>query len=173
MGRYMQVSMLSQVTGKVTWVDVHTGLGPSGLDTLLFVDPDSKKKANAQQNDVASHFRGAPGGIQNLAEGDSAGDVAAGYELTAGTLMHFYPHTCFPRSSDVLVLGQEFGTLPGFLVARAVILENQAFNYAKARQPFFATFIRDAFYVRTPQWKRSVLERGLAVLAQAVARSSE
>ena len=62
--------------------------------------------------------------------------------------------------------------MPGVLVARAMILENAAFNHAPARQAEWAAFTRDAFYVRTQDWRRAVLERGLKLLHQAVARSS-
>jgi len=57
-------------------------------------------------------------------------------------------------------------------VGRALVLENAAFQHAPDAQPFWSTFTRDAFYVRTGAWKQSVVQRGLAVLAQAEAHSA-
>ena len=152
--------------GIVTWIDVHTGLGPSGKDTLMpDVRPDSKMSATKE---TEAHFPGAFA-INHMTSG--SGDVAAGYELTTGTVGLFYPRL-FPNSRKPLVVTQEFGTLPGILVARAMILENQAFVHAPETQPTWSEYTRDAFYVRTDAWRASILERGLAVLHQAIARST-
>ena len=61
---------------------------------------------------------------------------------------------------------QEFGTHSVITVARALILENMLHNHF--RTP--SLLIRDAFYPRTPKWRRSMLTRGLRVLKQAIER---
>lgn len=149
--------------GTVTWVDVHTGLGPSGKDTLLLATP-------ADTLEARKWFHGAHA-METLSSGDN-GDVLAGYEVAVGYASNFYGKLFSEDKNRPLLLTQEFGTLPGILVARALILENQAFNYDPQNQPFWSTFTRDAFYVRTSAWKRSILDRGTAVLAQAIARAS-
>ena len=152
--------------GIVTWIDVHTGLGPSGKDTLM---PDVRADSKLSVlKETEAHFPGAFA-INHMTSG--SGDVAAGYELTMGTVGLFYPRL-FSNSRKPIVVTQEFGTLPGIFVARAMILENQAFVYAPETQPTWSEFTRDAFYVRTDAWRTSILDRGLAVLHQAVVRST-
>ena len=70
--------------GIVTWIDVHTGLGPSGKDTLMPDGVDSKLSATKE---TEAHFPGAFA-INHMTSG--SGDVAAGYELTTGTVGLFY-----------------------------------------------------------------------------------
>lgn len=161
--RDFMVEHFEGTTGTVTWIDVHTGLGRQGYDSLLISNSGDATR-------LEKAFPGSLEGIQGF-DGDG-GDVGAGYELTVGFVNEFYEQ-CFPKGREVLVMTQEFGTLSGVLVARAMILENQAFNYDRAQQPFWSTFTRDAFYVRTAEWKRSVLHRGLTVLNQAIGRSSQ
>ena len=66
------------------------------------------------------------------------GDVSAEYTLTRGVVHDLYPHR-FHADTDSLILTQEFGTLPGVLVARALVLENMAHQHipdAAARSPW-------------------------------------
>ena len=158
----------SERVGTVTWIDVHTGLGPPGVDTLL-----TKLSAGVDSNAEARKWFGNGAQVQDTGSPTSAGegDVGAGYELTIGFAGAFYPRF-FHADARTLFVTQEFGTVPGVLVARAMILENGAFNHAPAQQPAWSAFTRDAFYVRTTAWRRSVLERGLALLHQAIARSA-
>jgi len=106
--------------------------------------------------------------VNDIAAG--RGDVAAGYEQTIGNTGKYYTRM-FEHARKPFLVTQEFGTLPGVFVARAMILENQAFVYAPQEQPAWSTFSRDAFYVRTREWRKAVLGRGLTLLHQAIARS--
>eukprot|EP00949_MAST-11_sp_MAST-11-sp1_P000087 g87.t1 len=150
--------------GTVTWIDVHTGLGPSGVDTLLpkSMDGDDPKLA------VKETKKWFPGIAVDDA-GDSS--VGAGYDMTVGFSGSFYTRL-FHKDRRALFITQEFGTLPGLFVARAMILENQAFVYAPHLQPEWSQYTKDAFYVQKPAWRRSVLDRGLQLLSNAIRRSS-
>lgn len=148
--------------GVLTLIDVHTGLGPSGEDTLM-----PKGDAGFLAAEMPKHFPGAP--VEDSSPG--GGDVAAGYELTIGGAPEYYVQL-FDRAVRPLGMTQEFGTVPGVFVARAMILENQAFVYAPHEQPAWSELTRDAFYVRTEPWRKSVLGRGLTLLHQSIARSS-
>lgn len=147
--------------GRATWIDVHTGLGRSGEDTLLIEDPTALFS-------VKKLFPGAPK-VQAVG---GEGDVGAGYDLTRGFCEELFKHR-FSHSADLQFVTQEFGTLPGFLVARAMVLENQAFHYAPEQHAQWAAYTRDAFYVRSSKWKALVLERGLTVAEQAIRRSTQ
>jgi hypothetical protein len=144
----------------VTWVDVHTGLGRSGGDTLL---------TSAGWEEMERRYPGA-GAVQDESAGE--GDVGGGYELTRGFCRELMQHRFAPEAR-LQHFSQEFGTLPGVLVARAMVLENQAWNYAQREQAYWASFTRDAFYVRTPAWKESIVRRGVLVAEQAMARAQE
>ena len=160
----------TKTRGKVTWVDVHTGLGPSGVDTLLM---------GRDSEDPNIWFPDAPRPPQGFNSGGGGGggggdsDVSSGYDLTRGLTAELYGPLFRPDSSP-MILTQEFGTVNSLLVARALILENAAHHYCPSggARASWATLVRDAFYVRTDEWRGSVLRRGLEVLAQAAARSS-
>lgn len=121
----------ADVKGPVTWVDVHTGLGPSGIDTLI-------TKSEEDGENAQKWFADAP--TIDVLEAKTAGDVAAGYDLTEGFMNHLYVDR-FPNNAEqghhAFIITQEFGTVPGFFVARAMILENQAFHHDTHHQPFW------------------------------------
>ena len=99
------------------------------MDTLLV-------ESQAEADDVKKWFAGAP--AIDITGPDATGDVGAGYDLTRGFMKDFYADL-FPSSvgGEAMVLSQEFGTLPGIFVARAMILENQAFQHDPQQQPFW------------------------------------
>lgn len=168
----------------LTWIDVHSGLGPTGVDTLL-AHSGTDKSDGTNSAGVDKWFYGAPRPVQHhFGQGesgenepsgvDSGGDVTSGYDLSRGILNEYYAKL-FETSSPgahPLIVTQEFGTVPGILVARGMILENMAYKYARESQPYWSQFSRDAFYVDTDRWRRSILSRGLIVLRQAIERSS-
>ena len=104
----------ASVRGPVTWVDVHTGLGARGTDSLLVHDASSLAE-------VRTHFPGAAS-VQDTSAGHEAGEVADSYELARGFIAPFYQRI-FDGAARPLLLTQEFGTRHGTLVGRALILE--------------------------------------------------
>lgn len=188
----MKEGYSENTSGIVTWIDVHTGLGPTGVDTLLAHGvPDDTPNGTADSGDDTSKggvdrwFPDAPRPVQyhfgqvgksndkaaKLASGANS-DVTAGYDLSVGIMNDYYAKlfTASP-SARPLVVTQEFGTRSGIFVARGMILENMAFHYVPEEQPRWSAFSRDVFYVRTDEWRRSILTRGLTVLRQAIERS--
>ena len=172
---------LTDNVGSLTWIDVHTGLGPSGIDTLLAHGIDQSHGTDGAVAD--EWFYGAPRPVQyhfgqgengQNESGGAGGDVTSGYDLSRGIMNEYYAKLFDSTSPDAhpLIVTQEFGTVPGVFVARGMILENMANNHARESQPFWSQFSRDAFYVRTDSWRRSILSRGLTVLRQAIERSS-
>ncbi len=149
----------------VTWIDVHTGLGPSGIDTLLI--------SEVYKDEIERWFPDLPRPMQDT---NGNGDVAGGYDLSKGFMNGFYRdvfQSIQGKSVSPLILTQEFGTLTAVLVARAMIFENMAYNYAPLEDHgWWSHFTRDAFYVRSTEWRYNVLQRGLKVWKQAIRRSS-
>eukprot|EP00566_Odontella_aurita_P013310 CAMPEP_0113546182 /NCGR_PEP_ID=MMETSP0015_2-20120614/11665_1 /TAXON_ID=2838 /ORGANISM="Odontella" /LENGTH=459 /DNA_ID=CAMNT_0000446611 /DNA_START=146 /DNA_END=1522 /DNA_ORIENTATION=+ /assembly_acc=CAM_ASM_000160 len=142
--------------GTVTWIDVHTGLGPRGLDTLM---------AHSAEEDPAEHFRDTPlpilHGLNKNKKDKKNIDAGSGYDLSRGVMEDLY-YDLFSSSGGAaqtsgrrkpMILTQEFGTVNGVMVARAFILENMAYHYAAPEEHArWADYTRDAFYVRSDDW---------------------
>ncbi|TMW55110.1 hypothetical protein Poli38472_013872 [Pythium oligandrum] len=139
-------------------VDVHTGLGRAGVDTLVLL--------GGTNNELASRTFAEEKASKNLvANTDSSNDVADGYATVVGFVGEGIGKLVpADRQDNMILLFQEFGTVPGIFVFKATNDENAYFNHAPSRRLPFAEKIRDVFYVhRSFSWKQSVLERGLAV----------
>ena len=142
--------ILSQAK-KAIFIDVHSGLGPLGVDTFMVDDKE-------QQAEVEKIF---PFRVE--AHGGSG--ASSGYELMMGGLS---VKKMFP-SVDVIEVTEEFGTIPGIFVARNIILENAAYHYARDSHLHEITqqWLRDAFYPQSMMFKRKVLVYGLDAFYRA------
>jgi hypothetical protein len=147
----------------LTMINVHTGLGPSGQDTLLAL-----KDSGISPEELADAFHGSH--IPTVTQ--AASEVASGYDLVIGTAEHFFAPLQTKKSDWILT--QEFGTMSTVFVGVSLILENMAhFHLPNTEAMEWARWTtKRAFYKRTPKWRQQVLTRGLNVLNQAVARSS-
>ncbi|CAJ1435307.1 unnamed protein product [Effrenium voratum] len=162
---------------KVAWVDVHTGLGPTGVDVLLGSGKDYPKlqelfpkiagESDGPQNsfgltvDEVLKRRCGEGAELEMNGAHFSASQSAGYEFSVGILSSDWVTTFFAKNSgQVLQVAQEFGTLGNLSVARALMLENYGWNHDRQNHDFWRTYTRDAFYVRTGDWKARVLRRG-------------
>ena len=145
----------------VTMVNVHTGLGVSGQDTIM-----ASSSSGISPQELSNAFTNSS--IPSLTQAGTA--VAAGYDLAKGTAEHFFSRL-FSKQSDWIVT-QEFGTVPMLFVGTSLIMENMARQYLPESQAIqWTTLTREAFYKRTPKWRKDVLVRGLRVLNQAIDRT--
>lgn len=170
---------------EVGWVDVHTGLGAKGVDVLMGDAADNQ--------DLSGVFPAIPGefdGFQTLSQqttdqliearctsrpevqNSRRGSQSSGYEFTVGPLGRSEWISTFfkPQTGESIVVTQEFGTLPGIAVARALMFENTGFHYDRQNHHRWRAFTRDAFYVRTADWKTKVLRRGHDVVTKMAAQ---
>eukprot|EP00545_Synedropsis_sp_CCMP1620_P005305 CAMPEP_0119009746 /NCGR_PEP_ID=MMETSP1176-20130426/4579_1 /TAXON_ID=265551 /ORGANISM="Synedropsis recta cf, Strain CCMP1620" /LENGTH=443 /DNA_ID=CAMNT_0006962319 /DNA_START=46 /DNA_END=1374 /DNA_ORIENTATION=- len=162
---------------KMTWINVHTGLGSSGIDTILFdmgCGGDGACQAKNNEQEVAKVFS------ESLVPGTSTGgeDVQQGYDLMQGSteqlVRALFAAPSSPETNnenDNWLLTQEFGTIPSILVGRALILENMYHNHHRAGakpKTAGASLLKSAFYPRTTKWRRSILVRGLRIVQQAM-----
>lgn len=146
-------------------VDVHTGLGPAGFDTILVgsaVGTDTVDK-------VFGEYEKSVKSITPLSS-DGNG-VSEGYDATVGFILDGIASSLPPQSKARNVLiAQEFGTVPGVFVVKAAVEENFAYHHAPSRRLPYAEKLRDVFYLhRSASWKKSVVERGIAVYDQVYA----
>uniref|UniRef100_K3XD05 DUF2817 domain-containing protein n=1 Tax=Globisporangium ultimum (strain ATCC 200006 / CBS 805.95 / DAOM BR144) TaxID=431595 RepID=K3XD05_GLOUD len=140
---------------KVGVIDVHTGLGPAGVGTLLLNDNLDGKRV-----------QGVFAGGKVVVSGDESDDAASGYEGAAGKLCSGIA-IFLPKRVQNVCLTQEFGTAPGFAVLKALIEENAMYHHAPTRRLPYAEKLRDVFYLhRSFQWKANLLQRGRRVFDQ-------
>ncbi len=91
-------------TKTLALIDVHTGLGPYGKDTLL-VSPSTTLNVPFKQWVSAHDFDG--------------------YEIVLGQVADSYPSQLVSPGTEVLSMVQEFGTWPSFWVGYNLMLENR------------------------------------------------
>ncbi|DBA04484.1 TPA: hypothetical protein N0F65_010080 [Lagenidium giganteum] len=140
-------------------IDVHTGLGPAGYDTLIL-------KAQEDKATAMSVFAADGHTKRVVVSGDEDNDAARGYDGATGFLCNGLVKQ-FPAKVQKLCLTQEFGTVSGLFVLKALIDENAVYHHSPTRRLAFAEKLRDTFYLhKSFSWKRDVVQRGLTVLKQ-------
>jgi len=141
---------------RLGWIDLHTGLGPSGHGELIFAD----------RNDPASLARARRWwGPQVTSMYDGSSSSA---ELTGLLFNAIYLHC---PQAEYTGIALEYGTLPMQDVMAALRADQWLYNHPEAGAEQRAAIkrqMRDAFYVDTPAWKRQIVEQGLAAAGQAV-----
>jgi hypothetical protein len=143
---------------ELTVVDVHTGLGRSGEDTLILTtvcNMSLAEKIFAEEN--------AAGLVASSQATENA--VTQGYEDAGGYVVDGIVGL-FPAEhrDKVITVGQEFGTVPFLFSFKAVVEEHAMYTYFPTRRLPFAEKLRDTFYVhQSPFWKQQVVARGLNV----------
>jgi hypothetical protein len=143
--------------GPIVWIDVHTGLGPFGMDTVV-----SEKIISAEE--MTKWFATA---YRLLTPEEKNTGAMDGYELSKGTLPSLVYEV---TNKTALALTQEFGTLPGLLVARAFILENMMYHFGddEGRRSLGRPWLQAAFYPQSSLWRSSIIQRGVAIVLQSI-----
>ena len=143
--------------GRVVWVDVHTGLGPLGMDTLA-----SEKAMSPEE--MSKWF---PTAYRRLTPDSKNVGALDGYELVNGMLPTLVYET---TKKTALAMTQEFGTLPGVLVARSLILENMIHQFGddEGRRTLGRPWLQAAFYPQSSSWRSSIVQRGVALALQSI-----
>ena len=149
-------------TKRLILIDVHTGLGPSGVDTLMVGTGDERKRTYEV---FPLHDKAF---VEAHTDSEATG-ASAGYADGQGYVSD-YPNQYFGDLSFHLGVTQEFGTVPGPLVVRAQIRESAGWNHARWTLAHVqaASALSDVFYVKTEAWKVSVLSRGQVLIDQAL-----
>jgi hypothetical protein len=150
-----------------TWINVHTGLGPHGKDTILFGAAGLGGICNANREDVAKVFN------TSLIPGATGGDdVQAGFSLMQGSTEQLVQPLFAGEDRNDWFVTQEFGTIPSILVGRAMILENRMHHHPTSNEDSSMgdSLLKNAFYPQTQKWRRAILTQGLRLVQQAMER---
>ena len=142
---------------RLGWIDLHTGLGPSGHGERIFAcrnDPAALARAKAWWGPA----------ITSTYDGTSSSAPLTGLMSTAAY------EEC--PQAEYTGIAMEYGTLPVEQVLNALRAEHWAENHPELPDEQRAAIkrqMRDAFYVDTAEWKAQVLSQGLQCAYQAVA----
>jgi len=157
-------------------IDVHTGLGPSGVDTLMVNDLTTAKiYEGSEEKPIIEHFR----------EAGTGDDAAQGYDLAIGSTNDLCD-SLFPNSKFKACVTEEFGTIASIFVGQASVQEMSVWRYLKRLKESeqssmeeleFAVALMDtyahrklaAFYPNKVQWKKSIVKRGMARFVESLA----
>ncbi len=142
---------------RLAWIDLHTGLGPSGHGERIFAcanDSAALKRARA--------WWGAD--VTSIYDGSSASALLSG-------LMWMAAYQECPQA-QYTGIALEYGTQPMDEVTGALREDQWYENHPEAPLELRAAArrrMRDAFYTDTAAWKQRVVEQGVDAARQAVA----
>jgi hypothetical protein len=146
--------------GRIAWIDLHTGLGPSGVGERIYSGRDDPA-ASAR----ASHWWGGEGRtpITSIYDGSSTSAFLTGLMFTS-----IYEEC---PQAEYTGMALEYGTVPVMQTFQALRGEQWLNGHPDApaelaapiRQQMFA-----AFYTDTDAWRERVIEQAREALFQAV-----
>jgi hypothetical protein len=140
----------------LAWIDLHTGLGPSGHGERIFSARDDAaafQRARAWWGEVTSIYDGS----------------STSAKLTGMMFSGAYEEC---PQAEYTGIAMEYGTLPLTEVTDALRADQWLQNHPEtgaARRAEIKRLLRDAFYTDTDVWKRQVLEQGIESAYQGLA----
>jgi hypothetical protein len=145
--------------GRIAWIDIHTGLGPSGLGERIY----------AGREDAAAIAR-----ARTWWDGQGATPVTSIYDGSSSSafltgLMWSSMYEECPRA-EYTGIAMEYGTAPLADTLQALRAEHWLHLHPQAPPALAAQIkqqMRDAFYVPTHEWKEQVLRQAREALFQA------
>ncbi|MDB5818085.1 MAG: hypothetical protein JWQ11_1725 [Rhizobacter sp.] len=137
------------------WIDLHTGLGPSGLGERIAAVP----------NDAATVQRTRDwwGSVTSMYDGSSTSSVLTG--VMFGAISVECPTT------DYTGIALEYGTVPFEEVMDALRADQWLQNHPEAddgQRRDIKRQLRDAFYTDTPEWKQRIVEQAVEAAHQGL-----
>ena len=145
---------------RLGWIDLHTGLGPSGVGERIFAGRD-----DAAAIARAQAWWGGPGrdGVTSIYDGTSSSAPLTG-------LMWNVAYQECPQA-EVTGIALEYGTLAIAEMLDALRADQWAENHPdapEAQRQAIKRQMLDAFYVNTPEWKSQVLDQAFEAARQAL-----
>lgn len=145
---------------RVAWIDIHTGLGPSGVGERICACRDDKA---ALERARAWWGGGGATPVTSIYDGSSSSAFLTGLMWTS-----IYDEC---PDAEYTGIAMEYGTLPPFEMMQALRAEHWL-NVHPEAPPALAAQIKqqmlDAFYVNTDEWKGQIIAQARESLFQAV-----
>jgi Protein of unknown function (DUF2817) len=142
---------------KLAWIDIHSGLGPSGQGERILAAPHTEEVMRRAQR-----WWGET--VTSTDEGTSTSAVVTGTVWTAA--LH-----CAPQA-DYTGIALEFGTVPLERMIGALRADQWAQNHPEADSALRTRVreaVREAFYVDTAEWKAAVVTQTRSAVLDAIA----
>jgi hypothetical protein len=142
---------------RLGWIDLHTGLGPSGHGERIFAGADDAaavSRARAWWGDA----------VTSIYDGSSES------ALLTGLMWLAVPQEC--PQAEYTGIAMEYGTVPIAEVIDALRADQWLENHPDAppaQRNAIKKQVRDAFYTDTTAWKSRIVEQGVEAARQAVA----
>ena len=133
---------------KLAWIDLHTGLGPSGLGERIYAGRDEAA--------AVERARQWWGKITSIYDGSSTSAVLTG-------MMWLAAYEECPQA-EYTGLAMEYGTLPQTEVMTALRADQWLENHPEApdaQRREIKRQVRDAFYTDTEEWKERIVKQAL------------
>lgn len=141
---------------RLGWIDLHTGLGPSGHGERIWAGPDDAAA-------IARARRWWGEAVTSIYDGSSESALLTG-------LMWFAAGQECPKA-EYTGIAMEYGTVPFEQVTEALRAEQWLENHPEApaaQRQQIKRQMRDAFYTDTDAWKERIVEQGVQAAWQAV-----
>ncbi|HEU4650762.1 MAG TPA: M14 family metallopeptidase [Croceibacterium sp.] len=146
---------------RLGWIDLHTGLGPSGVGERIFAcadDPAALARSRAWWGD------GRGGGVTSTYDGSSSSAPLTGVMWLAAD------QEC--PQAEYTGIALEYGTVPIMEALDALRADQWLENHPEAppaQRSAIKRQVRDAFYTDTDEWKVRVVEQALDAARRGVA----
>jgi Protein of unknown function (DUF2817) len=141
---------------RLGWIDLHTGLGPSGVGERIF----------ACKDDAAAMQRARDWWGQQVT---SIYDGTSSSALLSGLMWLSAYQEC--AQAEYTGIALEYGTVPTMQVLTALRADQWLENHPEAsdeKRRAIKQQLRDAFYTDTDGWKQRIVEQALEAAHQAV-----
>ncbi|MGE0798415.1 MAG: M14 family metallopeptidase [Lautropia sp.] len=152
-------TVLRAVAGRahrIAWIDLHTGLGPTGVGERIHAGPDDAAMLARSRAWWGPH-------VTSIYDGSS---VSA---LLTGLMFQSVLEEC--PQAEYTGIAIEYGTQPIEAMFGALTAENWLNNHPEAPEPLAAAIkqqMLEAFYVDTDVWRGAVLMQAREAMQQAI-----
>jgi hypothetical protein len=149
---------------QLAWIDVHTGLGPSGYGERIFAckdDPAAYARASRWWGNAGNPSGQTP--VTSLYDGSSTSA-----KLSGEFLLSVYEDA---PQAEFTAIAMEYGTVPVMQVLQALRADHWLHQHPQAPAVLAAQIkqqLREAFYVDTDLWKGQVISQARQAMFQAV-----
>jgi hypothetical protein len=146
--------------GRIAWIDIHTGLGPSGIGERIYAGRDDEA-AVARARAWWDGNGATP--VTSIYDGSSSSAFLTG--LMWSSVYEECPQAQYTG------IAMEYGTVPLMKALHALRAEHWLHLHPQAPAALAAQIkrqMRDAFFVDTDEWKDQVLRQAREALFQAV-----
>jgi hypothetical protein len=146
--------------GRIGWIDIHTGLGPSGVGERIYAGRDDAA-AVARARQWWAGNGATP--VTSIYDGSSSSAFLTG--LMCNAVYEECPQAQYTG------IALEYGTLPLMETLQALRAEGWLHQHPQAPPALAAQIkrqMKDTFFVDTDEWKKQVLQQARQALFQAV-----